>query len=377
MKLFPENKSGRTGVGLVAAALLLAACDGVQSTLEPNGPAAKSIADLWWVLFAVAAVVFVIVCALLAFALFHKGREEGVPVPLPTASGAEEQSEADGQRESETGEAEGPPREVRLDTAESDRRSVRWVVIGGVAVSGVILIGTLIFTLYTLGVLENRDEPPQLTIEVTGWQWWWEIHYFDAEGKYLFETANEIHIPVGERVRVRLRAGDVIHSFWVPQLAGKLDMIPGRVNEFWIEADDPGIYRGQCAEYCAGPHALMAFPLVAESEAEFRAWVARQRGPGIPPTEPLAARGREVFLTKGCAACHAVRGTPADGEFGPDLTHVASRLTLAAGTVPNTKGYMGGWIANPHEVKPGNKMPAVPLGSEEFIALLHYMQSLR
>jgi cytochrome c oxidase subunit 2 len=354
-----------------AAAPLLAACGGVQSTLQPSGPAARAIADLWWVLFAVSALVFLIVCGLLALALLRRreagGGAGGSSPPLPTAPGAERPQ----------GQEQAPPRAVLLGTAAADRRAVRWVLGGGVLASGVVLTGTLIVTLRTLGLLSAPDRPADLTIEVVGWQWWWEVRYLDPAGRERFETANEIHIPVGQRVRVRLKSADVIHSFWVPRLAGKLDMIPGRTTQFWVQADEPGIFRGQCAEYCAGPHALMAFHVVAEPEAEFRAWAARQAQGEARATDSLAVRGRRVFLGSACAACHAVRGTPAVGNTGPDLTHVAGRLTLAAGTTPNTPGYLAGWISNPQQIKPGNHMPAVPLGAEAFIALLRYLQTLK
>jgi cytochrome c oxidase subunit 2 len=377
-------------IGGALAAAVLAACDGPQSALAPNGPAATAISGLYWVLTGISAVVFLVVCGLLAYALFRHRDFDGERPPLPLnpqaqrekekrlRNAARPQAEAqDGGEQTELTLSDDPPLPVALDTTESDRRSVRWVVLGGVAIPAVILTGTLIFTLYTLGALTERETPPDLTIEAIGWQWWWEIHYYDSEGRQLFETANEVHIPAGKRVRVRLRAGDVIHSFWVPQLAGKMDMIPGRINQFWIEADEPGVYRGQCAEYCAGPHALMAFLVIAEPEEEFRAWVARQSQGEVTLADPLAVAGRQVFLESGCAACHAVRDTPAVANLGPDLTHVASRRTLAAVTIPNTKGHLGGWISNPQEIKPGNKMPAVPMDSEAFIALLRYVQSLK
>ncbi|HEV2149869.1 MAG TPA: cytochrome c oxidase subunit II [Longimicrobiaceae bacterium] len=405
---FPGRSSGpalrrfRRGAAY-AAALFLAACDGPQSALAPNGPAAAAVADLWWVMLAIATLVSLAVFAALLYALFHRRDFRGERPTLPLTAGAEQKKRDARADESQPETADeqrrrgDDPVDVLLDTTGSDRRSVRWVLAMGVGVSGVILVGTLLFTLTTLGALHGREAPPDLTIEVTGWQWWWEVHYFDREGRQLFEAANEIHVPVGKRVRVRLRAADVIHSFWVPQLAGKLDMIPGRTNQFWIQADRPGVYRGQCAEYCAGPHALMAFLVIAEPEAEFRAWMARQREPAASPesaapTHPhgeteagsghehggnVLRRGREVFLTAGCAECHTVRGTPAGGNVGPDLTHLASRRTLAAVTIPNTKGHLGGWITSPQEIKPGNKMPAVPLEPEALLALLHYLQSLK
>ena len=364
----------------VAAALLCAGCDGPQSALAPRGPIAEVIGDLYWLLVAVATLVSLIVIGLLTYALLRRRDFNGRTPPLPLAPSSQKKREKRLRGDPEAGElteSDDEPLPVKLDTQESDRRSLRWVVLGGAAIPAVILIGTLVGTLYTLGVINDRSERPDLTIEVIGWQWWWEVRYFDPEGRELFETANEIHIPAGKRVQFRLRAADVIHSFWVPQLAGKLDMIPGRTNVFWLKADQPGIYRGQCAEYCAGPHALMAFLVIAQPEEAFRTWVAEQRRNELQLTDPLAAVGRRVFLESSCVDCHAVRGTPAVGNNGPDLTHVASRRTLAAVTMPNTKGNLGGWISNPQHIKPGNHMPAVPLDSEAFLALLRYMESLR
>lgn len=361
--------------------LLLSACDGIQSALQPNGPDARAIATLYWVLLAIATLVSVVVVAVLLYALFRRRDFEGVEPPLRLAPRSarlrEQRLRGDPTGEApEPTESDGEPLDVLLHTAEQDRRSLRWIVVAGVIVPAVILTGSYLYTLRTIA-LTHAERDADLTVEVIGRQWWWEVHYLNAAGERWFETANEIHIPAGQRVRFRLRAADVIHSFWVPQLAGKLDMIPGRVNQFTIQADEPGVYRGQCAEYCAGPHALMAFLVVAQPEEEFRRWAEAQARPAVPIQDARVRAGWEVFAERACVACHAIRGTPATSDLGPDLTHLASRRTLAAATIPNNRGHLGGWIQNPHRIKPDVHMPAVPMDSEDFLALLHYLQSLR
>ena len=221
----------------------------------------------------------------------------------------------------------------------------------------------------------------RLLIEVTGKRWWWAVAYLDENGDQLFETANEIHIPVGVPVRLRLVSDNVIHSFWVPALGGKADLIPGRPNSLWLQADEPGVYRGQCAEFCGVQHALMAFFVVASSHEEFADWVASQKASAVEPQSDLARKGREVFRTSDCADCHTIRGVSSVPDsspqnIGPDLTHLASRRSLAAGTLPNRRGHLGGWLADPQSIKPGNLMPSVPLAAEDFHALLNYLETL-
>jgi cytochrome c oxidase subunit 2 len=189
-------------------------------------------------------------------------------------------------------------------------------------------------------------------------------------------TANEIHIPVGAPVRVRLRAADVIHSFWVPSLAGKLDLIPGKTNETWLQAERAGVYRGQCAEYCGLQHARMALLIIAQPPSEFDAWLHAQRRPAATPTDPVAAWGMELFA-RNCAGCHAVQGAPFYGRTGPDLTHLASRRTLASGMLDNVRGALAGWIANPQVLKPGTRMPHLALAAEDLHALVRYLEGLR
>jgi cytochrome c oxidase subunit 2 len=248
----------------------------------------------------------------------------------------------------------------------------RTVVWGGAVVPAVILAGIFGATVFTMKALDEPEIAEELIIEVEGKRWWWDVTYPELG----FRTANEIHIPVGEPVAIKLLAEDVIHSFWVPELHGKLDMIPGRVTEFWLEASEPGAYLGECAEFCGVQHARMQFLVVAEEEEDFLAWVAQQQQPAPAPASELAQQGLEIFLGNTCINCHTVEGTDATGELGPDLTHLASRQTLAAGTVPNNRGNLAGWIADPHSIKPGNLMPPTQLTGPQLQALLAYLETL-
>lgn len=251
------------------------------------------------------------------------------------------------------------------------------IVAGGIVLPVLVLSALLVYGLFVADELIAPREDA-LRIEVTGEQWWWRVRYLDAHGVAKFETANELRIPVGSPVQLALRSRDVIHSFWVPQLAGKTDMIPGRVNRMRIHAQAPGVFRGQCAEFCGGPHALMALQVVAHAPPEYARWEAHQRAPAPPPAEPRLQRGYDVFMRSGCSACHAIRGTPAMGSNGPDLTRVGGRLSLAAGNLPVNAGGFAAWIAGGQAIKPGNHMPAFPaLGAEALGALALYLESLR
>jgi cytochrome c oxidase subunit 2 len=251
----------------------------------------------------------------------------------------------------------------------SDARPVnarRWLVGGGLAFPAVTLAALFVYALWVGHALEAGDATDAVRVHVTGKQWWWEVAY-EADGEApLAVLANEIHLPAGRAVELVLTTADVIHSFWVPALAGKVDMIPGRTNRLVVEAAAPGVYRGQCAEYCGGQHALMALDVVVEPEDAFRAWRARQAQPAEPPRAGDLASGYALFVRGGCDACHAIRGTPAAGTLGPDLTHVGSRRTLAAGALDNHVGTMAGWIAGAQDLKPGSRMPSLNVytGSE-------------
>jgi cytochrome c oxidase subunit 2 len=215
-----------------------------------------------------------------------------------------------------------------------------------------------------------------LQVRVTGHQWWWEVQYRDSSPQKWATTANEIHVPVGRPVVFELRSTDVIHSLWPPNLNGKRDLIPGNENSIWFQADSAGVYRGQCAEFCGHQHAKMAFLIVAEPPDSFAAWLVRQRDTAHTPTDSVAMRGQEVFLASSCVMCHAIAGTPAGSRIGPDLTHLASRRTIAAGTLLNTRGNLARWIVNPQTIKPGVRMPPNKLDADDMQALLTYLETL-
>ena len=253
---------------------------------------------------------------------------------------------------------------------------VRWVIIGGMIVPGVILVLTFAFTIATEDATAAPPSDPAVTVQVIGHRWWWEVQY-PSDPSHSVVTANEIHIPVGQPVRIELSSADVIHSFWIPQLAGKTDVIPGQRNVAWIEADSAGVYRGACTEYCGLQHANMAAFVIAEPPAKFAQWLETQSHPAAPPADPDAAAGRAVFQKSACASCHAIRGTDALGQVGPDLTHLAGRMTLAAGALENTRGNLAGWIGNSQAIKPGNDMPVLTLSPADLQALVSYLETLK
>lgn len=299
--------------------------------LDPGGPYAEPVTLLAWALLIGGAVVLAIVVAALGIALFGSGR-------LKARLGGE-----------------------------------RAIWIGGFAFPAVVLTGLLIWGLtLTNSLSAPRPEGDAMRVRIVGEMWWWRVHYLDAGGGEVLRDANELHIPVGRPVLLELESADVIHSFWVPRLAGKMDMIPGRTNRLLIEADRPGVYKGQCAEYCGGPHALMGFVVVAHSPRDFERWRAARR-----PADRGGGPGLDLFLASGCAACHTIRGTAANGLAGPDLTHVGSRRTLGAGILPNNPGTMAGWIADSQAIKPGNRMPAYhQFSGRELRALADYLGGL-
>ncbi len=270
----------------------------------------------------------------------------------------------------------GQQRQRGVDPGRVNGATLVW---GGGVIVPVMVIFYLV--VYTVRVGADVYSPPDtnpdhLVIEVVGHKFWWEVRY----PQHRITTANEIYIPAGQTVRVLVTSPDVIHSFWVPQLHGKIDMIPGRINNIWLRADEPGLFRGQCAEYCGSGHALMAFWVEAMPEDKFAAWVDRRRAPAPEPPHPEIARGREVFLQAGCHECHATRGAPLPprlGQVGPDLSDFGRRRTIAAGTLPNNRGNLGGWILDPQRIKPGSRMPGTALAGDDLQALLTYLQSLR
>lgn len=304
------------------------------------GPAADPITRLGWILSAVAMLVVVVIGVFILVALFRRRATTGNLAEVETSAG------------------------------RSD------FIYIGTAASIVILVGSFVYVMAVLAETSSPPLDPALTVQVIGHQWWWELRYSDRNGANAFVTANEIHIPVGHPVRFVLTTADVIHSFWVPQLAGKTDLIPGRRNATWFQADTPGTYLGLCGEYCGLQHAHMHVAVMAEDAPAFRAWWSGQIAARAPPATKEIANGENVFLSR-CSACHTIRGTSAAGKIGPDLTHVMSRNTIAAGTLPNTRGFLAGWILNPGQMKPGTQMPATPLAPAELEVLLAYLETLK
>lgn len=303
----------------------------LSPVLTTTGPQAEPIATLGWLLFIGSAIILGIVVIALAIALF------------------------------------GGPWRRRL-------AGERMIVIGGIVFPVATLSVLLVYGLTLTGGLVGTNDVNPVRIHVNGEQWWWRVHYREPAA---FSSANEVVIPVGRPVLVDLTSHDVIHSFWVPRLAGKLDMIPGKINRLRLLAERPGVYYGACAEYCGGPHALMQFRVIALESADFDRWIAGHMLSAPAPTDALAQQGAALFQNQGCGGCHRIRGTPAQGLAGPDLTHVASRLHLGAGILPNNRGTLGGWIANPQRIKPHVKMPAYSaLSAIELRALATYLDGL-
>lgn len=258
---------------------------------------------------------------------------------------------------------------------QRDEGGMPWIY-WGVGVSTVVLLVCMLFNLQTIAAVARTPDDAALTVEVTAHQWWWELRYQDREPSRTFQAANEIHVPVGEKVQLLLSSADVIHSFWVPSLAGKMDVIPGQTNVTWIKADHPGTYRGECAVFCGAEHARMAFTVVAQEPKDFQAWQEHQLSPAPPPADTTALRGRLVFESR-CAACHTLRGSAAAGLAGPDLTHLMDRRRIAAGVLPNDAADLTSWIRDPQQHKPGTFMPAVPLSEADLSAVVAYLETTR
>jgi cytochrome c oxidase subunit II len=317
------------------AVVMLAACSSEQSALSPSGDEAERVSTLFWVMTIGGTVIMVGVVALAAVAVFASDRVRGWLAREPLVIG------------------------------------------GGLVFPAVTLTALLAYGLTLLASRESvADTADEAFATITGEQWWWRIVYMLADGSRV-ETANELRVPVGTPVALALETADVLHSFWVPNLAGKLDMVPGRTNVLTINATKPGVSRGQCAEYCGGAHAFMAFHVVAMPPAEFDAWLAAEAGPAVQPGSPELQRGAELFIETGCGACHTIRGTAAAGAIGPDLTHVGGRRWIAAATLPSTAEAIANWIRNNQHIKPENKMPPFDILSDADLALLaRYLESL-
>jgi cytochrome c oxidase subunit 2 len=317
-----------------------------QNALLPAGSQAEKILGLWYATTAICLLVFLAILAAFIYALWRAPR-------------ANEQT---------------PPDTSSLTESEPGaRRAVILSVVTSVILLFVLLIGDIV----TDRALAQMPLGNGIHIELTGHRWWWEARYSADPPSRMFTTANELHIPVGRPVVISLKSSDVIHSFWVPNLHGKKDMIPGRTTVIKLRADKPGVYRGQCAEFCGMQHAKMALLVIAEPLEQYEAWAEQQRRPAAAPATRTALRGQQIFMGITCVMCHTVKGTLAQGNLGPDLTHVASRRTIAAGTLPNTRGYRAAWVSDPQEIKPMANMPRSTLSGEELQALLAYLDTLQ
>ncbi len=331
---------------LPASPALTFAASAQQHALLPAGPQSAQIHELWLLTVAVCTVVFVAVMAAPLFALWRAPRAD---------------------------EATAPDLSSLVESEPGAARAVITAV--GVSI-------TLLLLLITASALANRGlsrlaGDDALKIEVTAQQWWWDVRYLDPQPSRIFTTANELYVPVGRTVEVSLRSSDVIHSLWIPNLHGKKDLIPGRTATMRFRADHPGTFRAQCAEFCGFQHAKMALIVVAGPPERFESWADRQRQPAREPSDPQQARGRDVFVSSTCVTCHRIQGTDASARRAPDLTHLASRQTLAAGTLPNTPGHLAGWIVDPQRIKPGVNMPSNSLPPDDLQALLAYLGSLQ
>ena len=329
---------------------MMTASSVLQSALDPAGPQAARISHLWWLMFWATTAVFIVVMAFLGWAIVRGVRLRS--------------------REHEESGAL-----LKANTTR-ERALMRGVAVA-VGATIAILFVLLVASVSTGRAVGSLGASSAVSIVVTGHQWWWQVEYEDQIPSQRVKTANEIHIPIGRPVVLKVTSTDVIHSFWVPNLHGKRDLIPGYTTAIWIQADRPGVYRGQCAEFCGYQHAHMAFYVTAETDDEFQRWLAAERQPSATPTGDLERHGRDVFLASTCAQCHAIRGTIAGATLGPELTHVASRGTIGAGTLPNSRGHLAGWVVDSQSIKPGNRMPPNGIGGDDLQALLAYLETLK
>ncbi len=322
--------------------LALAGCGGSQDALDPHSHAASDIANLFWVMMAVSFGGLALITGLLVFAWVRRGRR-----------------------------GFGDPD----DPHPGERAS--WFVVVGMGVVFPLMIVAALFIVGNWAILNVTQAPAasstDMTVDAVGHQWYWEFRYPGTKAV----TAGEMHIPVDTRVNLVATTADVIHSFWVPELNRKIDTIPGQQNRILLYSNKVGVFRGQCAEYCGLQHAHMGMLVFVQPKAQFRKWLRQQASPAAPPQTSRERRGEQAFLSGPCASCHAIRGTPARGFVGPDLTHLASRTTLAGLTIPNTRGYLARWIADSQHFKPGNQMPDFHLAGSRLDALVAYLESLK
>ena len=326
----------------LGAVLLLAGCAGRQTPLAPAGMQAGATFDLFTLMLLVGGAAYGAVLLFLAIAMWRASQR--------------------------------PLAEPQLEPADPGLRAALWLWGAAVVTGLVVLAGGSFVVERALASARTRET---LLVRVTAHQWWWRIAYRDPASGAWIETANELHLPVDLTARIELGSSDVIHSFWVPNVAGKMDVVPGRRNALDVTPRRIGWFRGQCAEFCGAQHAHMALDVKVDSAADFAAWLAAQARPATAPRDSGAARGLAVITTGPCGLCHVVRGTRATGRAGPDLTHLASRRSVAAGLVPMSRGAVQGWIAQPQALKPGTMMPAVSLSAADADAVSHYLVGLK
>jgi cytochrome c oxidase subunit II len=327
---------------LVASCLVLASCVGQQSALDPASFEAERLTNLIIGFSTVLGVIWLAVMIAVGFAVRRRRAVLETPDVFAT---------------------------------ETDSGSVKLITVLAVATGLSLLVLTFVSFSSQRHVTSQPDA--EVHVKITGHQWWWQVEYIDPQPSQRFETANELHVPVGARVTIDLDSRDVIHSFWVPNLTGKKDLIPGRPASLTFTANRTGTFRAQCAEFCGLQHAHMALSVTVEEKAAFDDWTTRQLNPANPYSDESAQRGRGVFESKACIMCHSIKGTSAGGRVGPDLTHFASRPTVAAGALPLTRGSLAAWMADPQGIKPGTEMPIVALEADELNALLDYLMSLK
>jgi len=334
------GRSAANAIGLLGLCTS-ASAEPSMSYWRTFGPSGDAGTTLGWGLGIVSIVVTVLVAALLLIGILRQRRNAGDPRSL---------------------------------AVHTDSGGMAWIYTGlGLTVA--VLLVFAVWTMFTIAAVAMPAKTT-MTLQVNASQWWWAVRYDSPQPSQVFSVANEIHIPVGQPIRVELSSPDVIHSFWIPQLGGKMDVIPGRSNVTWLQADTPGVYRGQCGEFCGAQHAHMAMLVVAEAPPAFAAWKAAQLRAALPPTTPEGLAGQAAFVAN-CGACHAVRGAGAGGILGPDLTHLMSRRTIAAGLLPNTPGNLSAWIADAQSLKPGTRMPSMVLPAPELTAIVAYLETLQ
>ncbi|WP_028969358.1 cytochrome c oxidase subunit II [Sphingomonas sp. URHD0057] len=329
-------------VGGVLAPCLMG-CSGIQTALGGSGADDASFVRLFAIFLGVCAVMYVLVIAALGGALANR-------------------------------------RGLRTVDNGAHHESAPWLrsaLIGWIVLIGLGLIGLTLASFFADRSAAARAKTAQFTVKIVANQWWWDVIYMTPDVSQIVHTANELHLPVGVEAEVQLESNDVIHSFWVPNLAGKQDLIPGRMTDIQLLPQKIGLYRAQCAEFCGIQHANMALVVTVESKPDFLRWMAQQRRPAFAPTTPLELAGYRYFTTRECSSCHNVAGTPASGQIGPDLTHLASRRTLAAGALPMSSGNLYGWVADPQSQKPGNKMPTIGLAPNDLHAVVAYLERLK